>query len=274
MISRTMITGLSLILGLGCTARAIGGGGGGGIGGDVDSGAVTGGDGGAGPVGDCATICARLQGAAGCTQDSLSGCMSGCQSLRSSPAQCQVAANAVLSCAAAAPPNCANPTLPFQGCDSSFMAYGACVVAGARDAGVTPGADVVGADPCASARDCAACTERSSCGWCAGRCWEGTSSGPRGGSCGGSPWAWTTSMCSAAPVDAGINNPLISGACQSCAFGACQSAVAACTSDKACVRCLTSGLTPSCQANSNVRAIVECACGSCASSCAAACEGL
>lgn len=58
--------------------------------------------------------------------------------------------------------------------------------------GVDAGA---GPSECDGARDCLACTALSSCGWCAGRCWEGTSTGPNGGSCGATSWAWTRNMC-------------------------------------------------------------------------------
>lgn len=275
-----------LLLSLGCSARAGGNTGfvGSADGGEgVDAGAGGGSDAG-GVVPDgmrCAAVCARLQGAPGCNIDAYTSCVSGCESLRNAPAACQAASSAVLACASTATPNCASTVLPFQGCDAALSAYAMCLATAPRDAGTTtavdvvaPGVDVVASDPCASATDCVACTERSSCGWCAGSCRVGTGSGPVSGSCGGDRWAWTTSMCSAPVTDSGITNPVISGACQTCAIGACSAEVPACLGDMACVQCLSGALTPSCRANPRVAALVACACNTCESACAAACVGL
>ena len=65
---------------------------------------------------------------------------------------------------------------------------------GPRDSGTSSG--------CASATTCAACTGMLTCGWCAasGRCFDGTSSGPRGTTC-AQGWAWLSSACMATSTD-------------------------------------------------------------------------
>lgn len=140
-----------------------------------------------------------------------------------------------------------------------------------RDAGVPP-TDVGGPGPvdeCAGASDCARCTGRSSCGWCAGRCWRGTSSGPTGGSCGDTPWAWTPNQCGGAPPprDGGV---AIDPACQACAFSSCGGEASACMADSACIQCV---IAPSaaCASNPRFASVARCACGACAEACGSLC---
>lgn len=270
--------GWILAIALGCSARAgVGGGGGGG---DTDGG-TSGVDVVRAGTADCASLCNRLQGAAGCAPTAVSTCMASCQS-QLSVAGCEAAASALLTCASTATPSCAVGAFPFVGCTAQQNAYATCVVSlGRTDAGSTVGSDVVtvrdsgGVDMCASMTDCASCTRASSCGWCAGRCWSGTSSGPSAGSCGGDRWAWTSNQCSAPTVDAGITNPRITPQCQSCATTACTPVLTSCLGDSMCLSCLmSSGLTPACRANTNVAAVIECACGGCAEACSEACTGL
>jgi len=71
---------------------------------------------------------------------------------------------------------------------------------GPRDSGST-GTDA-GSTGCTSATDCASCTAMSTCGWCAGlgRCFDGTSTGPRGATC-ALGWQWLSSSCGTTPTD-------------------------------------------------------------------------
>ena len=121
-------------------------------------------------------------------------------------------------------------------------------------------------DPCADALDCAACTGRSACGWCAGRCWQGSGSGPTGATCGESPWAWNSPQCVSTP-DAGVT---IGAACQSCALSMCGAQAAACSGESACIPCITAP-TQACLSNSRFAALAECACGGCAEACGSLC---
>jgi hypothetical protein len=58
------------------------------------------------------------------------------------------------------------------------------------DAGTTPPNDA-----CNAFTDCATCTQQPVCGFCDGTCSTGTATGPNGGSCSQTPWAWISSAC-------------------------------------------------------------------------------
>lgn len=281
-----------VLFALGCTARASGGGGGALF--DTDAGAggtdvltpgvdvvtpgvdaVIPGVDAVTPAATCDTLCARLTGVAGCTPTSVAACVTGCQQITAAPPACQLAAASLRACASTAMVNCAAPGLPFTGCDAQLSAWGACLGGAPTDSGVVPAPDVVTpGDPCASATSCAACASRSACGWCDDRCSMGTSDGPVGRTCQRSNWAWTSGACTTPITDSGINNPLISGACQSCALTTCRAAATRCLGDTICQQCLLSALTPNCRANPNVAAVIACACADCRGTCGAECASL
>ncbi len=222
--------------------------------------------------GTCGDICRRLRTEPSCGADGAASCENNCeQSIVVAPSRCAASVGALLACARTAAPMCSDAVFPFPSCAAQFSAYASCVVA-ATDAGtVTPPRDsgTTTSDPCVTATNCADCTARSSCGWCANRCWSGSSSGPTGGSCGDSSWAWTSNMCSSTPPqDSGVS-PTISPACQGCALEACAGEVPACIEDSACGACLA-GPTPACAGNPRFAALFGCACEAC-EACAPAC---
>jgi hypothetical protein len=274
-----------VLFALGCTARASGGGGGPLL--DTDAGnggtdvvapgvdVVTPGVDAVTPVATCDTLCARLTGVAGCTPSSVAACVAGCQQLAMASPTCQLAAAALRACVSTAAVSCSAPGLPFAGCDAQLSAYGACLGGGVIDSGVVPATDVVTpGDPCATATTCAACASRSACGWCDDRCSAGTSAGPVGRTCQRNNWVWTSGACANPVIDSGINNPLISGACQTCALTTCMAATAQCLSDAICQQCLLSAITPNCRANPNVAALITCACRDCRGTCGVECASL
>lgn len=227
------------------------------------------------PGATCDTLCARLSGVAGCTPSSVSACVTGCQQLSAAPSACQLAAASLRACVSTAMVNCASPGLPFAGCDAQLSAYGACLGGALTDSGVVPAQDVVTpSDPCATATTCAACASRASCGWCDDRCSTGTREGPVGRTCQRSTWAWTSGACTAPVTDSGINNPLISAMCQTCALSNCLDAATRCLADATCQQCLSSALTPTCRANPAVAAVISCACVGCRSACGVECASL
>ena len=263
---------LALVLGLtlaACSARGVGGGG------------TTTTDGGTTTQTalsfTCTQFCASLASEPTCAGAGMDTCLTTCNgSLAATPAGCVASANALYACTQTATPACTGTTaFPFAGCMARYSAYVACVAA-PRDAGTpptdsgAPGRDTgtMTADPCADAPDCATCTGRSACGWCAGRCWQGSGSGPTGATCGDSPWAWTSSQCGSTPTpDAGGTT---SPACQSCAFSMCGAQAAACSSDSVCLQCIGAP-TQACLTNSRFAAVAECACGACAEACGSFC---
>lgn len=227
----------------------------------------------------CAQLCAPLASAPSCAGAGVSTCQSSCgASLASTPAACVASANALYACTQTATPSCSAGTqFPFAACQSQYSAYVACVStpqdAGspAVDSGVPPrdSGMVTPMDECSDAADCASCTGRSSCGWCAGRCWRGSSTGPIGGSCGGTSWAWTSGQCQSSPPPRDAGGP-ISPACQSCAFSTCPDQANACSAEPACLQCVVSP-NSSCLSNPRFAAIAECACGGCAEACGSLC---
>jgi hypothetical protein len=82
---------------------------------------------------------------------------------------------------------------------------------GGTDAAVMDNTDAgAPGDPCAAFGGCASCTAQAQCGWCNDGqigCHTGTGSGPNGGVCAQTNWAWTSGQCMAPPppppVDAG-----------------------------------------------------------------------
>jgi hypothetical protein len=250
-------------------------------------------DGGTGPATvsfTCAQLCAPLAGEPTCGAAGVTTCTSSCDgSLASTPAACVASANALYACTSASTPRCTTASqFPFASCQAQYAAYVACLTspldagAGPTDAGVTPPTDRGAAatdrgtvtDECSDAPNCGECTGRSSCGWCAGRCWSGRSTGPSGGSCGDTPWAWTSPQCSSSPPPRDAGGGGVSVACQQCATVTCPSLVQACMSDPACVRCVAMPEDGACVDNPAFREVAACACGgACTESCGAFCGG-
>jgi hypothetical protein len=263
--------GLALCLALAaCSARGMGGSPSSGDDGGTSTGTLS---------FNCTQLCAPLASEPTCMGAGVSTCESTCNgSLAATPAACVASANALYACTRTASPRCTTMSqFPFANCQAQYGAYVACV-ASPRDAGAaTPDAGTTGPtdtgsgpDECADATDCGACTRRSSCGWCAGRCWRGGSSGPTGGSCGGTAWAWTSSQCSAGPADAGFT---ITPACQSCAISSCPAQASACSGDNMCLQCVGAP-GPACLGNPAFGALAQCACASCAETCGSLCRSL